>query len=57
LLSDEESKARFEAALRGARAAAPHPMKDIPPKRRKGVAGAPAKKKVRARRKAKDAPK
>jgi len=31
--TDEESKRRFEAALRGARAAEPHPMKDIPRKR------------------------
>jgi hypothetical protein len=26
---DEETKRRFEAALRGARLAAPHPMKDV----------------------------
>jgi hypothetical protein len=32
--SDEEAKRRFDAALRGARAAEPKPMKDIPPKRR-----------------------
>ena len=30
---EEESTRRFEAALRGARAATPQPMKDIPPKR------------------------
>jgi hypothetical protein len=30
---EQEAKRRFEAALRGARAAAAHPMKDIPPKR------------------------
>jgi hypothetical protein len=32
-LSETEISKRFEAALRGARMAAPHPMKDIPPKR------------------------
>jgi hypothetical protein len=31
--SDEETKRRFEAALRGARAVGHEPMKDIPPKR------------------------
>jgi hypothetical protein len=31
--SEEEAKRRFEAALRGARAAETLPMKDIPPKR------------------------
>lgn len=30
----QETQLRFEAALRGARAAEPLPMKDIPPKRR-----------------------
>jgi hypothetical protein len=29
---DQEARRRFEAALRGARIAEPHPMKDIPPK-------------------------
>jgi hypothetical protein len=29
----EEAQRRFEAALRGARAAEPHPMKEIPRKR------------------------
>jgi hypothetical protein len=32
---EEETKRRFEAALRGARAVGPHPMKEIPPKRPK----------------------
>jgi hypothetical protein len=33
--SQSEAKARFEAALRGARIAGPKPMKDISPKRAK----------------------
>jgi hypothetical protein len=33
--SEEETKRRFEAALRGARLAETKPMKDIPPKRPK----------------------
>jgi hypothetical protein len=33
--SDEETKRRFEAALRGAREVGHEPMKDIPPKRAK----------------------
>jgi hypothetical protein len=33
--SDSETRRRFEAALRGAFATAPKPMKDIPRKRRK----------------------
>jgi hypothetical protein len=33
--SDEETKRRFEAALRGAREVGHEPMKDIPPKRSK----------------------
>jgi hypothetical protein len=43
--TEEEAKRRFEAALRGARAAAAHPMKDIPPKRAVGgkTKKAPAK--------------
>ena len=40
---EEETKRRFEAALRGARLAAPQPMKDIPPKR-------PKKERMRLRR-------
>jgi len=35
LFDDDESRRRFEAALRGARAAEPHPMKEIPRKRTK----------------------
>ena len=35
IFNSEETKERFEAALRGARIAEPHPMKDIPPKRAK----------------------
>jgi hypothetical protein len=31
---EAEGRRRFEAALRGARAAAAQPLKDIPPKRR-----------------------
>lgn len=31
--SEEEAKRRFEAALRGARAVGPLPMKEVPPKR------------------------
>lgn len=33
----EEAQRRFEAALRGARAAEPHPMKEIPRKRAKSI--------------------
>ena len=33
LYGPDEAQRRFEAALRGARAAEPQPMKDIPPKR------------------------
>jgi hypothetical protein len=33
--SDEEAKQRFEAALRGARAVGPLPMKELPSKRGK----------------------
>jgi hypothetical protein len=32
---EEETKQRFEAALRGARAVGPIPMKELPPKRAK----------------------
>jgi hypothetical protein len=32
---EEQTKRRFEAALRGARLAEPKPMKEIPPKRPK----------------------
>jgi|HubBroStandDraft_6_1064221.scaffolds.fasta_scaffold1240034_2 hypothetical protein len=39
--SDEETKRRFEAALRGAREVGHEPMKDISPKR-KAKAGAKA---------------
>jgi hypothetical protein len=40
--SEEESKRRFEAALRGAQLVPPTPMKDIPPALTKS--GAPRKK-------------
>jgi hypothetical protein len=42
--SEQESQQRFEAALRGAFATPPKPMKDIPRKRQK------AKRKPRAKR-------
>ena len=43
---EPEAQRRFEAALRGARLAAPQPMKEIPPKRARATrprTSAPAK--------------
>ena len=54
MFDEEETKRRFEAALRGARLAAPHPMKDIIGKSERAVAKGKnrVKKTVQARPKA-----